>query len=67
MNTFLKNLVNNYHLYPKRLADIVTKFKIKELHLTLSQGTWKWGMSSVPASTGAGLWIVFESSVAEEL
>lgn len=57
-------------MFPKRLADIVTKFKINELHLTLSQGVWKhnkWGMPSISAPTGAELWIAFESDLTDKL
>lgn len=62
--------VKNYDLFPKRLGDIVEKFNIDELKLTLSQGTWKydkWGMPSVSAPSGSELRSVFQKELSQEL
>lgn len=48
----------------------MSKFKIKELHLTLTQGAWRsyeWGMPSYSAPTGAELWIAFEDDLTEKM
>ena len=71
---FLKNLcyflylflVENYGLFPKQFGDIVSKFQIHELKLTLSQGTWKfdrWNLPIVSAPSGAELMAVFSDQL----
>lgn len=62
--------VKNYELFPKRLGDIVSTFKMDQLKLTLSQGTWKydkWGMPSLSAPSGSELWAIFENGLSEKI
>lgn len=63
-------VVKNYDLFPKSLGDIVSKFKLDELRLSLSQGTWrhdKWGMPAVSAPSGSELWGLFQSDLPKDL
>lgn len=65
-----ESLIKNYDLFPKRLGDLVSKFKLDELKLTLSQGTWKndkWGVPSVSAPSGSELWGLFQNGLSQEL
>lgn len=62
--------VKNYDLFPKSLGDIVSKFKLDELRLSLSQGTWKhdkWGMPAVSAPSGSELWGLFQNDLPKNL
>ncbi|CAD5123745.1 DgyrCDS12063 [Dimorphilus gyrociliatus] len=53
-------------LFPKALAEIISAYKIQELHLSLSHGLWrheKWGYPLRPAPPGAELAVWFEDGV----
>jgi len=62
--------IKNYDLFPKRLGDIISKFKIEELKLSLSQGTWKydkWGLPSSSSPSGSELWAAFEQGLSNSV
>lgn len=55
----------HYNLFPKSLGEILFKHKVRELHLTLSQGLWRypsWGYPFNDAAPGMELWVWFEES-----
>ncbi|XP_056020312.1 GPI transamidase component PIG-T-like [Ostrea edulis] len=52
----------HYHLFPKSLGDVLTTYKVRELHLSQTQGLWKhekWGYSPEDAPPGVELWVWF--------
>lgn len=55
--------VENFENFPKIIGDLVSKFEIDELSLSLSQGKWKynqWGMPIENAPSGGELWASFK-------
>jgi phosphatidylinositol glycan class T len=42
--------VDNYRLFPKKIGDIISNFEINELHLTQTQGVWRYGLWGEPAA-----------------
>ncbi|XP_022286191.2 GPI-anchor transamidase component PIGT-like [Crassostrea virginica] len=57
------DLFQHYHLFPKSLGDVLTTYKVKELHLSQTQGLWKhekWGYPPEDAPPGAELWVWFQ-------
>lgn len=61
-NIFDEKIPSHFHLFPRSFAEIISTFNIAELHLTLTQGQWrynKWGYSIENAPTGIALWILF--------
>eukprot|EP00105_Crassostrea_gigas_P027835 XP_011449302.1 PREDICTED: GPI transamidase component PIG-T [Crassostrea gigas] len=53
----------HYHLFPKSLGDVLTTYKVKELHLSQTQGLWKhekWGYPPEDAPPGDELWVWFQ-------
>lgn len=62
------NTVHHVRLFPKSLADVISAYKIQELHLSLSHGLWrhdKWGYPIRPAPPGAELAVWFQEGVKE--
>ena len=60
----------DYDLFPRALGEVVEKYHVRELHLTLTQGLWrhhKWGYPVVDAPPGATLWAWFNPAPQEEL
>ena len=56
-------LVKHFHLFPKSFGEVVNKFQVQELHLSLTQGLWKhakWGYPVQDAPPGAELWAWFQ-------
>ena len=56
-------VVTHYHLFPKALGEILKKYLVRELHLTLTQGLWRykqWGYPTEDAPPGAELWVWFQ-------
>jgi len=54
---------SHYRLFPKSLGEILEKYQVEELHLSLTQGLWKyssWGYPVVGAPPGAQLWVWFK-------
>eukprot|EP01080_Neovahlkampfia_damariscottae_P010335 gene10335-2749_t len=63
--TTQKKEINNFKLFPKDFTQIVQKFEVKELHLSLTQGRWnyeKWGSNPTPAPVGAELITWFKNN-----
>ena len=53
-----------------QFGDIMSKFKIEELSLKMSQASWRydeWGMPMLSAPTGNELWAVFSEEIPSEL
>ncbi|XP_071448167.1 GPI transamidase component PIG-T [Hetaerina americana] len=51
------------HLFPRALGEVVAKHNVRELHISLTQGTWrheKWGYQAIDAPPGAELWVWFK-------
>ncbi|XP_038606623.1 GPI transamidase component PIG-T [Tachyglossus aculeatus] len=60
--------VSHYRLFPKALGQLISKYSVRELHLSLTQGFWRtryWGQPFLQAPTGAELWAWFQPSVAD--
>ncbi|XP_072013804.1 GPI transamidase component PIG-T-like [Amphiura filiformis] len=54
---------SHYNLFPKSLGQVVSKYSVQELHLSLTQGQWrqdKWGYPVNSAPPGAQLWVWFQ-------
>jgi hypothetical protein len=59
-------LVSHFNLFPRSFGQIVDKYSVEELHLSLTQGHWKndlWGYPVVSAPPGAELWVWFQDRV----
>ena len=55
--------VRHYHLFPKSLGEVLAKFSVQELHLSLTQGLWRhrtWGYPIYDAPPGAEIWVWFK-------
>uniref|UniRef100_A0A4X2JTN6 Phosphatidylinositol glycan anchor biosynthesis class T n=1 Tax=Vombatus ursinus TaxID=29139 RepID=A0A4X2JTN6_VOMUR len=60
--------VSHYRLFPKVLGQLISKYSVQELHLSLTQGFWRtrfWGQPFLQAPAGAELWVWFQNSVAD--
>lgn len=58
--------VSHYCLFPKSLGQVLTKFSVRELHISFTQGYWRtmqWGQPFIPAPPGAELWVWFHNTV----
>lgn len=56
--------VHHTHLVARPLAEIFQKYDLKELHVSLTNGLWRyenWGYPVVDAAPGAELWAWFDS------
>ena len=52
----------HYDLFPKSFGEVLSKYRVKELHLTLTQGFWRhdtWGYPLEDAPPGVELWVWF--------
>ncbi|XP_073327071.1 GPI transamidase component PIG-T [Pagrus major] len=62
------NKVSHYRLFPKSLGQVISKFSVRELHISFTQGYWRtmqWGQPFQPAPPGAELWVWFQDSVTD--
>ncbi|XP_060913130.1 GPI transamidase component PIG-T [Labrus mixtus] len=62
------NKVSHYRLYPKSLGQVISKFSVRELHISFTQGYWRtmqWGQPFLPSPPGAELWVWFQDSVTD--
>ncbi|KAL4234028.1 hypothetical protein ACF0H5_005682 [Mactra antiquata] len=53
----------HYRLFPKALGDVLSKYKVQELHLSQTQGLWNydlWGYPPEDAPPGVELWVWFQ-------
>lgn len=60
--------VSHYRLFPKALGQLISKYSLRELHLSLTQGFWRtryWGPPFLQAPSGAELWVWFQDTVIE--
>eukprot|EP00062_Callorhinchus_milii_P002918 gi/632939609/ref/XP_007910709.1/ PREDICTED: GPI transamidase component PIG-T [Callorhinchus milii] len=58
--------VSHYRLFPKSLGQVISKYSVRELHLSFTQGFWRrrgWGQPFQQAPPGAELWVWFQKSV----
>lgn len=58
--------VEHSHLFPRSLGEVINRFQIEELHLTLTEGQWrhdKWGYPIMDAAPGAELYAWFAPEV----
>uniref|UniRef100_A0A8C4IP59 Phosphatidylinositol glycan anchor biosynthesis, class T n=1 Tax=Dicentrarchus labrax TaxID=13489 RepID=A0A8C4IP59_DICLA len=59
------NKVSHYRLFPKSLGQVISKFSVRELHISFTQGYWRtmqWGQPFQPSPPGAELWVWFQDS-----
>lgn len=60
--------VSHYRLFPKALGQLISKYSLRELHLSLTQGFWRtryWGTPFIQAPSGAELWVWFQDTVTD--
>uniref|UniRef100_A0A8C2PZ26 Phosphatidylinositol glycan anchor biosynthesis, class T n=1 Tax=Cyprinus carpio TaxID=7962 RepID=A0A8C2PZ26_CYPCA len=60
--------VSHYRLFPKSLGQVLSKFSVRELHISFSQGFWRtmqWGQPFIPSPPGAELWVWFHDTVSD--
>ncbi|KAG7323164.1 hypothetical protein KOW79_012866 [Hemibagrus wyckioides] len=60
--------VSHYRLFPKPLGQVLSKFSVRELHISFTQGYWRtmqWGQPFIPAPPGAELWVWFHNTVVD--
>ncbi|XP_067302782.1 GPI transamidase component PIG-T [Pseudorasbora parva] len=58
--------VSHYRLFPKSLGQVLSKFSVRELHISFTQGFWRtmqWGQPFIPSPPGAELWVWFHHTV----
>uniref|UniRef100_UPI003AAB464E GPI transamidase component PIG-T isoform X2 n=1 Tax=Centroberyx gerrardi TaxID=166262 RepID=UPI003AAB464E len=49
------NKVSHYRLFPKSLGQVISKFSVRELHISFTQGYWRtmqWGQPFLPSPPG---------------
>lgn len=59
---------NHYRLFPKSLGNVLHKFNVWELHLSLTQGQWKhrnWGYPVEDAPPGGQVWAWFKENTTD--
>lgn len=64
----LLSSVSHYRLFPKALGQLISKYSLRELHLSFTQGFWRtryWGPPFLQAPSGAELWVWFQDTVTE--
>ncbi|CAH1780479.1 unnamed protein product, partial [Owenia fusiformis] len=60
-----RNAFTHYGLFPKSLGEVLDKYNVQELHLSLTQGQWrheKWGYPVIDSPVGAELWVWFQEN-----
>lgn len=60
--------MSHYRLFPKALGQLISKYSLRELHLSLTQGFWRtryWGPPFLQAPSGAELWVWFQDTVTD--
>ncbi|XP_057670874.1 GPI transamidase component PIG-T [Diorhabda carinulata] len=53
-------------LFPRPIGELIQRFEIQELHISLTSGLWRyenWGYPVEDAATGAEVWVWFKPSV----
>ena len=65
-STSIENIENgHYHLFPKALGEVLSKYEVDEMDVTLTQGIWRyryWGIPLEGASnpSGASIMVIFK-------
>ncbi|KAF5917493.1 hypothetical protein HPG69_017385 [Diceros bicornis minor] len=62
----LQREASHYRLFPKALGQLISKYSLRELHLSFTQGFWRtryWGPPFLQAPSGAELWVWFQDTV----
>ncbi|KAK6307977.1 hypothetical protein J4Q44_G00212480 [Coregonus suidteri] len=60
--------VSHYRLFPTSLGQVISKFSVRELHISFTQGyrrTMQWGQTFLPSPPGAELWVWFQDTVTD--
>lgn len=60
--------MSHYRLFPKALGQLISKYSLRELHLSFTQGFWRtryWGPPFLQAPSGAELWVWFQDTVTD--
>ncbi|UYV67737.1 PIGT [Cordylochernes scorpioides] len=58
----------DFKVFPRSIGEIINKYKLNQLHLSLTQGLWhhkKWGYPVYDAPSGAKLWAYFHPSTSD--
>ncbi|VVC90523.1 unnamed protein product [Leptidea sinapis] len=61
-----KRQIEHSHLAPRSLREVMSRFQVEELHLTLTEGQWRhkqWGYPVLDAAPGAELYAWFSPEV----
>ncbi|XP_684608.4 GPI transamidase component PIG-T isoform X1 [Danio rerio] len=59
---------SHYRLFPKSLGQVLSKFSVRELHISFTQGYWRtmqWGQPFIASPPGAELWVWFHHTVTD--
>lgn len=62
INVLIYIPVQHSHLFPRSFGEIISRYEIEELHLSLTEGLWRhvnWGYPVVDAPPGAELYVWF--------
>lgn len=65
---FRRSKVSHYGLFPKSLGQVISKFSVRELHISFTQGYWRtmqWGQPFQSSPPGAELWVWFQDTVTD--
>ncbi|CAB1329628.1 unnamed protein product [Coregonus sp. 'balchen'] len=60
--------ISHYRLFPTSLGQVISKFSVRELHISFTQGyrrTMQWGQTFLPSPPGAELWVWFQDTVTD--
>ncbi|XP_071227826.1 GPI transamidase component PIG-T-like [Salvelinus alpinus] len=60
--------ISHYQLFPKSLGQVISKFSVRELHISFTQGYWRTmqlGQPFLPSPPGAELWVWFQDTVTD--
>lgn len=60
--------VQNCHLFPRVLGEVLGQYNVQELHLSLTQGLWrheKYGYPVMDAPAGTEIWAWFKEGTEE--
>lgn len=66
--SFEINTFDHCHLFPRSLGEIVGRYNVQELHISLTGGLWKhefWGYPIIDAPPGAESWVWFKHGTSD--
>lgn len=61
--SFEFNTFDHCHLFPRSLGEIIDRYNVQELHISLTGGLWRhefWGYPVIDAPPGAESWVWFK-------